>query len=63
MWLLLHMADSLRILLASILDEYGLERMETLEMKNTSFNHVVYSNGKFIAKLLQCTTHLDFANQ
>ena len=53
----------LRILLASILDEYGLERMEDLEMKNTSFNHIVYSNGRFDAKLLQSTTHLDLVSE
>lgn len=48
----------LRIILASILDQYGLPRMEEFDMQNTSFNHLIFSKGRFEAKVLQCTAHL-----
>lgn len=51
----------LRILLASILPEYGLARMEALPHTNTAVNHLVYEQGRFRAYRLNCTAHLDEA--
>lgn len=51
----------LRILLASILPEYGLERMEALPHTNTAVNHLIYENGYFRALRLNCTAHLEEA--
>lgn len=48
----------LRVLLATILDEYGLEHMPELEHSNTCVNRVVYEDGRFQAELLNCTAHL-----
>ena len=48
----------LRILLASVLPEYGLARMEALPHTNTAVNHLVYENGRFRALRLNCTAHL-----
>ena len=52
----------LRVILASILDGYGLKRMEEFDMQNTSFNHLIFHEGRFEAKVLQSTTHLDVIN-
>lgn len=49
----------LRILLASLLDEYGLERMHELPHSNTAVNRIVCCGGAFEADLLNCTAHLD----
>ncbi|SHK16207.1 histidine phosphatase family protein [Rhodothermus profundi] len=49
----------LRILLASILPEYGLARMEALPHTNTAVNHLVCENGRFRALRLNCTAHLE----
>lgn len=51
----------LRILLASLLDEYGLERMHELPHSNTAVNRIVCCNGAFEADLLNCTAHLEQA--
>lgn len=48
----------LRVLLASLLDEFGIQRMEELRHTNTGVNHLVHNGGRFRAKLLNCTTHL-----
>lgn len=48
----------LRVLLATLLDEYGLERMEEIRHSNTSVNHLVFDGRRFEARLLNCTTHL-----
>lgn len=49
----------LRILLASLLDEYGIKRMEELEHTNTGVNYLVHTSERFEAKYLNCTKHLD----
>lgn len=49
----------LRILLASLLDEYGIKRMEELEHTNTGVNYLVHYDGKFEAEYLNCTHHLE----
>lgn len=49
----------LRVLLATILDEYGLERMNEIHHANTCVNHLVHASGTFKAHLLNCTAHLD----
>ncbi|MFQ5572556.1 MAG: histidine phosphatase family protein [Rhodothermales bacterium] len=49
----------LRVLLSTLLDEYGLERMHDIEHTNTGVNVLTGSNGCFEARLLNCTTHLD----
>lgn len=48
----------LRILLASLLDEYGIERMEELRHTNTGVNYLVHERGRFEAEFLNCTQHL-----
>lgn len=50
----------LRVLLASILPEFGLERMHDIHHANTSVNRVlVDDDGCVCADLLNCTAHLD----
>lgn len=49
----------LRVLLASILEEYGLERMHEIPHANTAVNRVVCCEGRFEAELLNCTAHLE----
>lgn len=49
----------LRVLLASILSQYGLERMDEVEHGNTSVNRVIHDEGVFHADLLNCTVHLE----
>ena len=49
----------LRILLASLLDEYGIKRMEELEHTNTGVNYLVHRNGQYQSEYLNCTVHLD----
>ncbi len=51
----------LRVLLASVLPEYGLARMDALPHTNTAVNHLVYENGRFKALRLNCTAHLEEA--
>ena len=48
----------LRVLLASMLDDYGLGDMHRLDHDNTCVNRVVYAAGQFRAELLNCTAHL-----
>jgi len=48
----------LRIILAVLLEEYGLQRMEELGHANTCVNHLVHEDGVFRAELLNCTAHL-----
>lgn len=48
----------LRVLLATVLDGYGLEHMNQLDHSNTCVNRLVYQNGRFEADLLNCTAHL-----
>ena len=48
----------LRILLASLLSEYGIPRMEELNHSNTGVNHLVYNENGFVALSLNCTSHL-----
>lgn len=49
----------LRVLLATLLEAYGLRRMQSLHHANTAVNVLVCRNGAFEAKLLNCTAHLD----
>ena len=49
----------LRVLLATLLDEYGLLRMEDIPHANTGVNTLRYREGRFEAHLLNCTAHLD----
>ena len=48
----------LRILLASLLEEYGIPRMEELQHTNTGVNHLLHDGQRFHAQLLNCTMHL-----
>lgn len=48
----------LRVLLATLLDDYGLEHMSELNHSNTCVNHVVVEEGRVRAKRLNCTAHL-----
>lgn len=48
----------LRVLLATLLDDYGLEHMQELGHSNTCVNRVVFDEGQFRADLLNCTAHL-----
>ncbi len=51
----------LRIVLASLLTEYGLAHMEKLDHRNTSVNHLVFVEGRFEARLLDNIDHLEEA--
>jgi len=48
----------LRVLLATILDDYGLEHMQELGHSNTCVNRVVVDDGRARADLQNCTAHL-----
>jgi probable phosphoglycerate mutase len=48
----------LRILLASVLEDYSLADMHRLDHANTCVNRVEYRNGRFRASTLNCTAHL-----
>ena len=48
----------LRVLLATLLDEYGLEHMSDLDHANTCVNHVICEEGRVRARRLNCTAHL-----
>lgn len=48
----------LRVLLASLLPEYGLARMNELEHANTCVNRLARRDGRWHAELLNCTAHL-----
>ena len=47
----------LRILLASLLQDYGIKRMEELEHSNTGVNYLIHTNGLYQADYLNCTSH------
>lgn len=49
----------LRVLIASLLDEYGLRRMHEVKHSNTAVNRVVCRGGVYEADLLNCTAHLE----
>ena len=49
----------LRILLASLLEEYGIPRMEELHHTNTGVNYLVHDGECFRSELLNCTKHLE----
>lgn len=49
----------LRVLLASLLEAYGLKRMQEIQHANTAVNRITYRDGRFEADLLNCTAHLD----
>jgi probable phosphoglycerate mutase len=48
----------LRVLLATLLDGYGLEHMSDLGHSNTCVNRVVWEDNRARATLLNCTAHL-----
>ena len=50
-----------RILIADLLEEYGLPRMEEVKHSNTGLNHLVHEEGRFRALCLNDTTHLEVA--
>jgi broad specificity phosphatase PhoE len=49
----------LRVLLASLLEEYGLHRMQDIQHANTAVNRVTWRDGRFEADLLNSTSHLE----
>lgn len=49
----------LRILLASLLEEYGIPRMEELHHTNTGVNYLTHDGQRFQAVKLNCTQHLE----
>ncbi len=49
----------LRVLLASLLPDYGLERMDEILHANTGVYKLVGSKGYFRAEYLNCTRHLN----
>jgi probable phosphoglycerate mutase len=49
----------LRVLLATVLDGYGLGDMHRLDHANTCVNRVLHADGQFRADLLNCTAHLE----
>ena len=51
----------LRVLLATILDDYGLKHMQELGHSNTCVNRVVVEDGRAWADLQNCTAHLSSA--
>ena len=51
----------LRVLLATILDDYGLKHMQELGHSNTCVNRVVVEEGRTWADLQNCTAHLSSA--
>jgi phosphoserine phosphatase len=51
----------LRIILASLLSEYGLAHMEKLDHRNTAVNHLVFVEGRFEARFLDSIDHLEEA--
>lgn len=49
----------LRVLLASLLATYGLERMHEIHHANTCVNRLTYRDGRYETDLLNCTAHLE----
>lgn len=49
----------LRVVLASLLDAYGLSRMDEIPHSNAAVNHLVARSGRFEARFLNCTDHLE----
>jgi phosphoserine phosphatase len=49
----------IRVLLSSVLGEYGLDRMQDIKHSNTAVNHVTCRGGRYEAVLLNCTAHLE----
>jgi probable phosphoglycerate mutase len=48
----------LRVLLATLLDDCGLEHMQEFGHSNTCVNRVIHEDGRARADLLNCTAHL-----
>lgn len=51
----------LRVLIASILSDYGLTRMEEVKHTNTAVNKLIYRDGRYEAVLLNDTSHVEEA--
>lgn len=51
----------LRVMLASVLEAYGLARMEEIKHTNTAVNKLVYEDGRFEALVLNDASHLEHA--
>jgi probable phosphoglycerate mutase len=49
----------LRVLLASVLEDYGLDQMHEFGHANTCVNRLVHDGDRFRADLLNCTAHLE----
>ena len=48
----------LRVILASLLDDYGLERMNDIPHDNAAVNHLVVRSGAYTLERLNSTDHL-----
>lgn len=49
----------MRILLATLLTDFGLERMEEMNLDNTGVNLLHWEEGRFHAEVLNSTVHLN----
>lgn len=49
----------LRVILSTLLDEYGLTRMHEIPHSNTALNTLTCCDGCFEATLINCTAHLN----
>lgn len=49
----------LRVLLATLLDTYGLDRMHEIHHANTAVYQLTYRAGTYTSEVLNCTAHLD----
>jgi probable phosphoglycerate mutase len=49
----------LRVLLATVLDDAGLEQMHSFGHDNTCVNRLVHEDGRYVPELLNCTAHLE----
>ena len=49
----------IRILLASIVEGYTIDRMGALKQGNTAFNHLMFVDGLYQAEKLNCLDHLE----
>ncbi len=49
----------LRVLLASLLDTYGLARMHEIKHANTAVYELTYAAGTYTPEVLNCTAHLE----
>ena len=48
----------LKVLIATLLEEYGPRRMEEIKHHNTGLNYLIYEDDTFVARYLNDTSHL-----